>query len=101
MNYDRNNIIHLLKTIIANKRETESSVAEAEAKEEKTEEPFYMKRVAMIQLTNGVSIQGDIKAFSPDNISLEVEGEIRNLEKNQIEKIRYTKIKVRTDGTPF
>ncbi|WP_135765741.1 LIC_13076 family protein [Leptospira ilyithenensis] len=90
----------LYKTIIANKRETESTVAEAEIKEE-TEEPFYMKRVAMIQLTNGISVQGDIKAFSPDNISLEVDGEIRNLEKNQIEKIRYTKIKVRTDGKPF
>lgn len=91
----------LYKTIIANKRATEeSAVAEAEAKEG-PEEPFYMKRVAMIQLTNGISIQGDIKAFSQDNISLEVEGEIRNLEKNQIEKIRYTKIKVRTDGKPF
>jgi len=90
----------LYKTIIASKREAEASVAETEIKEE-GEEPFYMKRVAMIQLTNGMLLQGDIKAFTPDNITLEVGGETKNLEKNQIEKIRYTKIKVKTDGTPF
>ncbi|TGN19060.1 LIC_13076 family protein [Leptospira idonii] len=93
----------LYKTLLAQKKEEENktAVVEAETREVPEEESFYMKRVAMIQLNDGTVIQGDIKSFSLETITLEMAGETRNIEKQQIDRIRYTRIKVDTEGKPI
>lgn len=92
----------LYKTIIAKQKEEDAPVV-SDSGDNREVEPkrTFLKRVAVVQLTSGIVLQGDVQGFTEETVLLESDSGSVNLQKSQIQRIRYTRIQVDENGKPI
>lgn len=94
----------LYRTLIAKTKEEENPVVSDSGTNREVgpiNKTVTLKKVAIVQLTSGILLQGDIQGFTEDTVRLESDTGIVNIEKSQIDRIRYTRIEVDENGRPI
>ncbi len=92
----------LYKTLIAKQKEEETpAVSDSGDNREVEPKRTILKRVAVVQLTSGIVLQGDIQGFTEETVQLDSDSGSVNLQKSQIQRIRYTRIQVDANGKPI